>query len=1077
MNLGEYSSIAKVWEVYPNGGGEGDFITINSVRFNWNEDLRSWGGEAPGDPNDEETIVGDLTITGKGRFGNDLTVGEFLTKTSGARIYKDGSAEFRVVKVDGLWIKDPITNQYVPLSEIGAGLNWDNYTQKTLDNDDRLALYDPLTKETHYTTIGAINAYIQERVEPGSGTGPGTGDIQILIKDGTIASTDSNVWSSLRSIQEIEKRAISKTKTDTAEKLIKFKEGIEVGTYSPGTLGGGASLKMENGISRLEVDQLDVRLRATFNEVFIKRSEHIGGEQILSGAGMVCSHVDEFDDFFRCYFDNKDGEIPNFFKVGDLAKAQIFNGIGEGTIPDPDIEPIIPLERVQFISANNVGLGRNLIKDPAFRDGSKWNIESYNYNYRSNGAFYMSIHRYLDKRNGSQTLNLIEGARYYFKVEIATEDVIEQDGLIGGVGISFSNTDYNPASIRILGTTPFTEYSGSFIANSPTVVFSMTANNTHTSSAYGLARFRNPIVSTDPDFTGSIYGSESEVLNEAKKRYPLNADYGLPEKLPERTYTPSSSLIYENINGLVIEGKILGHDLHSDRAITLWNCKNVTIKNCKFLDIHTGVAIYADTCENVVVEHCHFENIHRGFIAASTTYGGMIFRNNHVKNLLGSIYGGFVFSQAVQYNGVKGPNNAIINNSIDNILGESECEDVINMFNSFGTESSPLQITGNWIRGGGPKNVLSGDHTGGGITLGDWGGEYQYVENNILVNSGSSGIGIGGGDFITIINNKIYGSLRPYGNASIVLYNWTPTETGETTSLTVRDNLCNWRNKDIYMKVMDAEHSLWPLLPNLETTAAIVDTDLDERILPPNIFVRFPYEEPVITDPTGPIVLSSFFWREVTGVGVNYIELSKNNFAAGSVAPKKGDHIIQLGNKTDKTRQNAIILSSVGTASPMWAFYMGINSFSLEGKQTSAFTSKGNVIDGRTTYVSRNNTETSFEDFFSDVSNALGRGDLRMEIESSAGNILLAGREDFTSTLTAKVLFYINNITSDVTKWKWTRFTGIDQESMDSDALWNFGQKDNNSNKVEISKSDVISGKATFICDATVNNEIIRGII
>ena len=58
---------------------------------------------------------------------------------------------------------------------------------------------------------------------------------------------------------------ISKKTDDTAEGLIDFIKGIEIGDFTSGFLGGGGSLKMTpDGMSELEVDKLTVRMVATF---------------------------------------------------------------------------------------------------------------------------------------------------------------------------------------------------------------------------------------------------------------------------------------------------------------------------------------------------------------------------------------------------------------------------------------------------------------------------------------------------------------------------------------------------------------------------------------------------------------------------------------------------------------------------------------------------------------------------------------------------------------------------------------------------------------------------------------------
>lgn len=77
---------------------------------------------------------------------------------------------------------------------------------------------------------------------------------------------------------------------------------------------------------------------------------------------------------------------------------------------------------------------------------------------------------------------------------------------------------------------------------------------------------------------------------------------------------------------------------------------------------------------------------------------------------------------------------------------------------------------------------------------------------------------------------------------------------------------------------------------------------------------------------------SKYYWRLVVGTGENYIDLSIDDCDANSDIPAVGDKIIQLGNRTDIDRQNAITLSAYGDGAPSIVLYSGVSSFSLAGK-------------------------------------------------------------------------------------------------------------------------------------------------
>ena len=122
-----------------------------------------------------------------------------------------------------------------------------------------------------------------------------------------------------------------------------------------------------------------------------------------------------------------------------------------------------------------------------------------------------------------------------------------------------------------------------------------------------------------------------------------------------------------------------------------------------------------------------------------------------------------------------------------NFFGESDPEDLISMFNSSGTEESPISIRNNIFRGGGPSA------SGGGIMLGDYGGSYQIAENNVLLNPGQYGMAASGGNYIQILNNKIFAKQQYFSNNPLYVANYSPVSCG---IITVKGNLVNWTNRD-----------------------------------------------------------------------------------------------------------------------------------------------------------------------------------------------------------------------------------------------------------------------------------------
>lgn len=111
-------------------------------------------------------------------------------------------------------------------------------------------------------------------------------------------------------------------------------------------------------------------------------------------------------------------------------------------------------------------------------------------------------------------------------------------------------------------------------------------------------------------------------------------------------------------------------------------------------------------------------------------------------------------------------------------------------------------------------------------------------------------------------------------------------------------------------------------------------------------------------------VSNVYYWRLVTAVGDDYIDLSKADCDIGSMEPSAGDEIVQIGNRTDTTRQNAIILSTVGDDAPSIKQYKGINGYTLRNKEVTILSPTLNKFLGQ--FISEV-TGKSYDDMFSDL--------------------------------------------------------------------------------------------------------------
>lgn len=141
--------------------------------------------------------------------------------------------------------------------------------------------------------------------------------IEVLKSWDNREASEYNVFSALRSLAEF----INKKKDDTAQGIITFLKGLLIGEN-----GSGITV-LENGMSQAVVDYLYVKIKAVFDELEVKKKTYVGGEQVISHAGMKCIKVEELEDVYRCYMKaEEDGiEIENRFTPGSLAIAQECN--------------------------------------------------------------------------------------------------------------------------------------------------------------------------------------------------------------------------------------------------------------------------------------------------------------------------------------------------------------------------------------------------------------------------------------------------------------------------------------------------------------------------------------------------------------------------------------------------------------------------------------------------------------------------------------------------------------------------------------------------------------------------------
>jgi hypothetical protein len=155
-------------------------------------------------------------------------------------------------------------------------------------------------------------------------------------------------------------------------------------------------------------------------------------------------------------------------------------------------------------------------------------------------------------------------------------------------------------------------------------------------------------------------------------------------------------------------------------------------------------------------------NVSSGALAADA-YNPIVFANNTVYDVRGP----FPRGQMVQFAGVSGSagQSKIIGNVSDKQRATitTTYEDHINLYKTSGSSKYPILVACNKIRGSATANdkttgedPLTGTSNGSGITVGDNDGGWVEVRNNLIVYTPNTGVGVAGGNHMTVADNLIY---------------------------------------------------------------------------------------------------------------------------------------------------------------------------------------------------------------------------------------------------------------------------------------------------------------------------------
>ena len=173
----------------------------------------------------------------------------------------------------------------------------------------------------------------------------GGSELNGVADDSSLETDNTKVVTPLYLGQFGVKHFLAKDKDDVAhgvitfEKVQKFLAGLNVGDSN--SENGGSWTPDAEGRSHLITDYLEVRMKAIFEELVIKKTSTIGGKEIISPAGGVVAHkVEEVtvtynevsQKAYRCYFlaEQEGDSVDNDFALEDQVRSESFN-VRKGT--------------------------------------------------------------------------------------------------------------------------------------------------------------------------------------------------------------------------------------------------------------------------------------------------------------------------------------------------------------------------------------------------------------------------------------------------------------------------------------------------------------------------------------------------------------------------------------------------------------------------------------------------------------------------------------------------------------------------------------------------------------------------
>lgn len=345
-DLGTFDSLQAVWDKFPDGGSVGDYLTINSVIYDWDNYNQIWISE--------QGTAEQLKLLDKENVGIYDDIVDVLMR------FPNGGNEGDYLFIGGIKYR---WNKY---TKVWVGVEECPTAGRTLTNfDGDVTIENNLTVGGILRAKGIVSKYDRMFQQALQSNEAFKKAIELLIKQYQEARTKDkqdvvvDVTKSLQAFKEsLYKVFLRKDIADTALGYITFDKGFrsssnvildkgfttrnnKIGIDGSGNailntaqlLGFEKSLKGfgvwldDNGRAHGQIDFLHVFGKAIFNTVEIRELSHVGGDIGLSKASGKIIKVVKVEKGWKCYLKTDDGTIFTFngWKCGDQAKCQTFN--------------------------------------------------------------------------------------------------------------------------------------------------------------------------------------------------------------------------------------------------------------------------------------------------------------------------------------------------------------------------------------------------------------------------------------------------------------------------------------------------------------------------------------------------------------------------------------------------------------------------------------------------------------------------------------------------------------------------------------------------------------------------------